>query len=100
MVWLAWVCVGCGIAQRVSEAEEFVACRPSVVGLAFFLVDSVFSKSCEDLGVFFCALACVSGLLAYVWGFWCACVLDDAVGVMEVEGQVGIAGDGPLFVVE
>ena len=40
------------------------------------------------------------GLSADVRDFRVARMLDDTVGVMEVEGRVGVAGDGPFLVVE
>ena len=54
----------------------------------------------EYVVAFFRGLAGVSCLLAFVGLFWLAGVLGDAGGVVEVEGGVGVAGDGPFLFVE
>ena len=54
----------------------------------------------DDVVSFLFVFSGVAGWLSFGGLFWLAGVLGDAGGVVEVEGGVGVAGDGPFLFVE
>ena len=62
-------------------------------------VGAAFVEPSEDVGAFFLALAGVPGLSTNLGDLRVARMLNDTVGIMEMQGRVGVAGHRPSFFV-